>query len=314
MSSPFDARTLRDAFGAFLTGVTVVTSTDAEGNPFGLTANSFSSVSLDPPLLLVCIGKRAGSYAPLSEATGFAVNILAEDQTHISNTFARPADDRFAGIAWHPGHTGAPLLAGAAAWFDCAVHQRVDAGDHMILIGEVKALDNSGKTGLGYARGAYFTPSHTANRLLENSAQTLHLIAKRDGQIILMAAPDGGFTLPVLSKTKSERIEHLQPRFAAQLGVPVQMGMLYSIYDDTQRGSQHLVYRASLGPGSAHNGHLFAIDALPLAQIKDPAIRETLKRYQQETRLGNFGVYFGNQTQGQVHTLNPSSQYQAGAQ
>jgi len=313
MPSTFDARALRDAFGAFLTGVTVVTSTDAEGRPFGFTANSFSSVSLEPPLLLVCVAKRAGSYAPLCQASGFAVNILGEDQKDISNTFARPSADRFAGIEWQPGATGSPLLAGAAAWFDCAVHQRVDAGDHMILLGEIKALDNSGKTGLGYARGAYFTPSQTEHRLLEHSAQTLHLAAERDGRIVLLADGDGGWTLPALDKADSESIDQLQPRFAARFGVPVQMGLLYSIYDDTRSSRQHIVYRASLGTGEIHDGRLFAILELPLAQIKDTAIRETLKRYQQETQLGNFGIYFGDQARGQVHALNPSSHQQADA-
>jgi len=252
----------------------------------------------------VCVAKRAGSYHALCQADGFAVNILAEDQKAISNTFARPSDDRFAGLEWQPGHTGSPLLAGTAAWFDCAVHQRVDAGDHMILLGEVKALGNSGKTGLGYARGAYFTPSQTESRLLEHGAQTLHLAAERGGQLLLVSDGAGGWTLPALDKADSESIEQLQPRFAAKFGVPVQMGLLYSIYDDTHSGRQHVVYRASLGAGAVQHGHLFPVQNLPLDNIKNHAIGETLKRYCQESQIGHFGIYFGNEAKGRIHTLN----------
>ena len=90
----FDPRALRDAFGAFANGVTVVTSGPAEGGPIGFTANSFASVSLDPPLLLVCLAKTSRNYALMTGAAGFAVNILAEDQKEVSNTFARPVEYR----------------------------------------------------------------------------------------------------------------------------------------------------------------------------------------------------------------------------
>lgn len=93
-----DPRQLRDAFGAFLTGVTVVTTINAEGQPIGFTANSFTSVSLDPPLLLVCLAKTSRNYAAVTEAAGFAVNILSEAQKDVSNTFARPVEDRFAAV------------------------------------------------------------------------------------------------------------------------------------------------------------------------------------------------------------------------
>ena len=142
-----DARALRDAFGAFLTGVTVVTTVDDAGAPIGFTANSFTSVSLDPPLLLVCLAKTSRNYATLTAAKGFGVNILSEDQKDVSNTFARPVEDRFAAVDWRIGPHGSPVFADVAAWFDCATHDVVDAGDHVILIGRVEGFDNSGKTG-----------------------------------------------------------------------------------------------------------------------------------------------------------------------
>jgi len=306
MSSAFDIRALRDAFGTFMTGVTVVTSTDNHDKPLGFTANSFSSVSLAPPLLLVCVAKSTGSYAHLCQAHHFAVNILAEDQKTISNTFASPCADRFAGIAWQTSACGSPLLEGSAAWFDCMTHQRIDAGDHMILLGEIKSLGNSGKPGLGYSRGAYFTPSQTEHRLLEKTAHTVSvaLVAERGHEVLLVPTPDDGWTLPSLTKAGDETIAHMQARFTADLGLPVQMGLLYSIYDHTTSHQQHLVYRAVLNEGPVQNsGRLFAIAQLPLAKIKDSAVRETLKRYSQESVLGNFGLYFGNQVTGQVHAV-----------
>jgi len=122
----------------------------------------------------------------------------------------------------------------------------------------------------------------------------------------------GHWSLPAFDKTDHERIEHLPPRFCTEFGIPLQMGLLYSIYDDTRQGHQHIVYRATLGAGELQHGQLFAITHLPLAQISDNAIRETLKRYQQESQLGNFGIYFGDQAKGQVHTLGSHTNNKAG--
>jgi len=305
MSTAFDARALRDAFGAFLTGVTVVTSTDQQGKPLGFTANSFSSVSLEPPLLSVCLAKTASSYPVFSQTTHFAVNILGEEQKALSNTFARPSEDRFAGVNWQLSENGSPILKDTAAWFDCSVYQRIEAGDHLLLLGEVKAFNNSGKTGLGYARGAYFTPAQTENRLLEHTLGNtqIALVAERDGQLLLLADNKNGWQLPALVKTQMQTAQQLPQRFAEHLGVAVQMGLLYSLYDDTQSGQQHIVYRANLGQGAVNNGKWFAINNLPLTAINSSAERDILKRYAQESRLGNFGIYLGDQHQGKVHTI-----------
>jgi len=303
--SELNSRALRDAFGAFLTGVTIVTSSDNQGKPLGFTANSFSSVSLAPPLLSICLAKTASSYSVFKQTPHFAVNILAEDQKHLSNTFARPSEDRFAGINWQLSKNGSPLLEGTAAWFDCTVYQRVDAGDHLMLLGEVKAFNNSGKTGLGYAKGAYFTPAQTENRLLEHSigSTQMALVAERDGKVLLLNDNQGGWQLPALLKSQTQTTQQLPQRFSELLGLSVQMGLLYSLYDDTQSGQQHIVYRATLGKGQVSQGTWFAIDNLPIANINASAERDILKRYAQESRLGNFGIYLGDQSQGHVHAV-----------
>ncbi|MGB3279318.1 MAG: flavin reductase family protein [Pseudorhodobacter sp.] len=148
--TPLDPRALRNAFGTFMTGVTVVTAHDENGAPLGFTANSFTSVSIDPPLVLVCLANSSQNYDALVAAPGFAVNILAETQIAVSNTFARKVDDRFASVAWRKGPNGAPILNGVSAWFDCRMFKTVDAGDHVILIGEVMAFDQTATPGLGY--------------------------------------------------------------------------------------------------------------------------------------------------------------------
>lgn len=104
-----------------MTGVTVVTTHDPDGNPIGFTANSFTSVSLDPPLVLVCIANSSSNYAAFEQAEGFAVNVLAEDQKGVSNTFARPVEDRFAAVSWQQGPQGSPVFEGVSAWFDCSM-------------------------------------------------------------------------------------------------------------------------------------------------------------------------------------------------
>lgn len=151
----FNTRDLRDALGTFATGVTIVTTTLPTGEPIGFTANSFTSVSLDPPLILVCIAKSAAGYAAYTSANAFCVNVLSEDQRDLSGTFAQRGTDKFVGVSWHQDRTGSPILDGSVSYFDCNMHQVVDAGDHAILLGRVVAFDATDDTPLCYHRGKY---------------------------------------------------------------------------------------------------------------------------------------------------------------
>lgn len=143
--------------GQFLTGVTIVTAAAQDGTPLGLTVNSFTSVSLDPPLVLFCIDKKAGCYEAMVGAPGYAVHILGGDQADLSNRFAARGTDRFADLTYTRGLHGAPILPGAMALLECRTVQRVDAGDHTILIGQVERLDpgDRARSPLGYLRGRY---------------------------------------------------------------------------------------------------------------------------------------------------------------
>ena len=151
-----DARTFRDALGCFATGVTIITAMDGEGQPIGLTANSFTSVSLDPPLLLVCVANNAGSAAVLRDAQRFAVNVLQIGQQPTSNRFAGKGEDRFANTPWEVGEFGTPVLTGSLSSFECARDAVHDGGDHFILVGRVlKAMFEPRRDPLLYFRGKY---------------------------------------------------------------------------------------------------------------------------------------------------------------
>jgi flavin reductase (DIM6/NTAB) family NADH-FMN oxidoreductase RutF/pimeloyl-ACP methyl ester carboxylesterase len=151
-----DARTFRDALGCFATGVTIVTAVAPDGTPVGLTANSFTSVSLDPPLLLVCIANNAGSAEVLRNAAQFGVNVLQIGQQPTSNRFAGKGEDRFAATPWEPGVSGVPVLTGSLASFECQHFSLNEGGDHFILVGQVlKATYEPRRDPLLYFRGKY---------------------------------------------------------------------------------------------------------------------------------------------------------------
>ena len=151
-----DSRTLRDALGCFATGVTVVTCLDGDGKPVGLTANSFTSVSLDPPLLLVCIAKAAASASAMIGASHFAVNVLQTGQQPASIRFSTRHEDRFGPNDWSPGESGAPVLEKSLGVFECEVHVVHDGGDHHLLVGRVvKARFDGSLDPLLYFRGSY---------------------------------------------------------------------------------------------------------------------------------------------------------------
>ena len=132
-----DRKEFTRACGRFATGVTVASVRDAAGTPHGLTVNSFTSVSLDPPLILVCLGHEASVIEHFRNTSFFGISILADSQRSLSDHFARKGHDRFDGVEWHPGSTGVPLLQGAVASIECSLYNQLGVGDHDIFVGEV---------------------------------------------------------------------------------------------------------------------------------------------------------------------------------
>jgi flavin reductase (DIM6/NTAB) family NADH-FMN oxidoreductase RutF len=152
---PIDLRLMRHAMGQFATGVTVITTVDDAGTPAGCTVSAFSSLSLDPPLVLVCIGNGRLMHGLLTSTPAFAVNVLSARQADLALRFARPPKDRFAGSANHPGRLGIPLLDGAIAHIQCTRYDVLPGGDHAIVIGEVQDIRINEGEPLLYAKGAF---------------------------------------------------------------------------------------------------------------------------------------------------------------
>jgi flavin reductase (DIM6/NTAB) family NADH-FMN oxidoreductase RutF len=153
---PFlDSRSLRDALGEFATGVAVVTARAADGQPVGVTINSFASVSLEPPLVLWSLGLHSPSLAVFESCSHYAVNVLAADQAEFSQRFAQSQNDKFAGIETEAGAGDTPLLPGCCAWFECRNELRYPGGDHVILVGYVEGFCREGKSPLIFHGGQY---------------------------------------------------------------------------------------------------------------------------------------------------------------
>jgi flavin reductase (DIM6/NTAB) family NADH-FMN oxidoreductase RutF len=154
----FSAPEFRAALGMFATGVTIVTARAADGKIIGLTANSFNSVSLTPPLVLWSLSRAAASMAVFSAGSHYAINVLAADQKELAQRFASRGADRWAGVTFDTGVGGAPLLHGAAATFECFNRSRYEEGDHVIFVGEVeRCTRRDGASPLLFHGGRYYT-------------------------------------------------------------------------------------------------------------------------------------------------------------
>ena len=150
-----DALAFRNALGQFATGVTIVTTTDGDDVPVGVTASSFNSVSLDPPLVLWSLAKTALSMPAYENSGGFNVHVLASHQSDLSNQFARPSEDKFAGVEWTSCEQGFPLLPEYAALFRCKTHFQYEGGDHIIFVGEVIDFETNEMPVLVFHGGRY---------------------------------------------------------------------------------------------------------------------------------------------------------------
>jgi flavin reductase (DIM6/NTAB) family NADH-FMN oxidoreductase RutF len=153
--SPIDPRDFRNALGTYATGVTIITALGADGKPYGLTCNSFASVSLNPPLVLWSLGLYSSSLSVFQNANHFVINVLGTSQQALANKFAKSSEDKFAGVEWTPGLGNAPLLADSVATFQCRAANRYYGGDHVIFLGAVEAYSYNREEPLLFARGGY---------------------------------------------------------------------------------------------------------------------------------------------------------------
>lgn len=142
MSSPVSDKDFKQAMGQFLTGVTIVSCIRKDGTPYGLTVNSFSSVSLNPRLVLWSLIKENSAAQDFADASSFSISFLASDQTDLCQRFASDHQDRFEGVSWHIGSSGAPVIEDSLCVIECAPWQQYEGGDHIIHVGEVLAIHN----------------------------------------------------------------------------------------------------------------------------------------------------------------------------
>ena len=159
METNFSPNEFRSALSSFATGVTIITTQDLNKEPIGMTASSFNSVSMDPPLVLWSIAKSALSAPSFTNATFFAVHVLASDQAEISNKFAIKGEDKFSNINWVEDTNCVPIIKDVSSRFDCKTYAIHEGGDHWIIVGEVLAIENNTKRGLVFSEGSYATTS-----------------------------------------------------------------------------------------------------------------------------------------------------------
>lgn len=297
-----DPKALRNAFGAFATGVTVITTRQPDGTPRGFTANSFTSVSLDPPLLLVCLAKTAHSAEVFAGAPHFAVNVLAQDQKAVSGLFASRAPDKFAQCAWSPGPFEVPMIDGALAQFTCASHQLVDAGDHLILIGRVESFATNEGQPLGYFRGTYFSIGIEKD-LAEAAAATKGsrlgtVLACNDG--VLLKDDGGVLSLPLAPKPT---LDSLTASLTSQ-GLTPDIDFVYAAFDDRTTGGHAIYYHGRVSGTLPQGYRILPLEMLASARIANPAEAQMLQRYAQDFKNGTFSIYHGTETSGHVRQIS----------
>ena len=297
---------LRSAFASFMTGVTVVTTVSESGAPVGFTANSFTSVSLDPPLLLVCPGKTLSSFSVFEDCENFVVNILAEDQQDIANLFATPDTDRFSNIAWHKDAAGCPLIEGTAVHFSCSAHQRVEAGDHIVLIGRINEFSNSGCQGLGYSKDGYFSLGRERRAQEYYATQrpvVTGVIIEHNGQVLLYETAAGMVLPQVATNGMQSSIAELY-KLLERENIEVDFGPIYSNYENSQDNRVYIYHKAtSKSLQTSCGGKYFPLTTINQQKFADPAVATMLKRYTEEYERDDFGQYLGDEQVGRVQTL-----------
>lgn len=290
---------LREAFGSFMTGVTVVTTTTDEGEPIGFTANSFSSVSLEPPLLLVSIAKTSTNHDHFARGKHFAINVLSEGQREVSNTFASRVSDRFANLEWHLSENQNPIIKDSSAWFDCLTHKVVDAGDHAILIGAIQNHQSTGLAGLGYYRGAYFSPAQLSTETFTSPQVVVSAVIGFQDEVLLEKAANGKWTIPFSAVEEGGTRKYLE-QLLAEYQPDASANFIYSVYEDSEHNRQYICFLCNSPSRSPKKGEYVKLSDIEKLDFIDPALDSILMRYKNENVLQSYGIYFGSQEKGVV--------------
>lgn len=300
---------LRQILGKFLTGVTVVTTLDQHKVPVGFTANSFTSVSLDPPLILVCVSQTAGLASVFRRANSFAINILSTGQEATSNRFARRDEDRFANIDWQAKTTGSPVINDCAAWLDCEMYEKILAGDHIILIGRIVDAEKTAHHPLGYYQGRYCAidlPEETWSQIEQRQSvhSTTGVLVNSNNQLLLLRQADGRYDVPRAEPGSDGEDSGINAALD-RLGVEVNNKVLFSVVEGRHHQRLSIYYRCTVEPqGTLPDGAAyFPENELPFEQLSRPDLKSVLQRYLEEKRAGQFGIYVGDEHQGHIEQI-----------
>ena len=297
----------RKALGQFVTGVTIVTTCEIDGTPRGFTANSFTSVSLDPPLILICIGDFNESSELFKKSKHFAVNILNENQMDISNLFSSPTSKRFEKTQWIKGDLGSPIIKGSLAWFDCKNHDQIRSGDHIILIGNVKSFKKKSGRPLGYYSGNYISLNNEKSLVsaIEKNTKTILglIIEKSDSILFYEDNKTNELFLPSIgSQGEQSNTSNLIKKFSG-LGFKVKLDFVYSVYEDKNLNAVCIYYRCKDNAKPPKAYKYIKFEDIEWKKIKDKALIIMLKRYIEEANHGNFAIYMGDEKSGLTQTL-----------
>ena len=296
-----DKNDLRSAFGTFATGVTVVTTNQKDGVPRGFTANSFSSVSLNPPMLLVCIAKTAQSFEIFRDSKYFAINVLSEKQRAVAGLFSSQRTDKFDLTSWKKGSRDLPLLDSCLAHFVCHKTNFQEIGDHAVMIGLIEDYLHYPGDPLGYFRGDYFSVGleHSLVNMVNKESNTrVGAILESDRQVLFIKDRENNLSLP---KTPSNNKSLLGLEdYLKGLNLMFNLDFLYSVYEDQEMNVHMIFYHGKFSGGGNKNTVSLNLEEIPLDRIKNLAERTMIKRYCEEYHHGRFGIYQGNETEGTV--------------
>jgi len=236
----------------------------------------------------------------------FAINILAEAQEDISNLFASYKGDRFAKVKWHADEFGSPIIEGVTTSFSCSNYQQVDAGDHLILIGEIQQFSSTGNEGLGYSNQGYFSLGLERGAVeppKSMRAFKVGVIIESEGGVLLQES-ESGLKLPSIEVENRTGALNAISQYIQTENLEVEFGPVYSIYDNKKTGDYSVYFLANSAKQQKNNlGSFYDVKSLSSLSMASKSLQIMLNRYALETEVGVFGLYLGDETDGDVHNL-----------
>lgn len=312
-----ETRVYRDILGSFMTGVTVVAGAADNGERYALTANSFTSVSLDPPLVLVCLGKSSGSLAALRNARSFSINILADSQRDLASAFASRGPAKSEALAGLVG-SDPPYLAAGLATLCCRPEQFIEAGDHVILIGRVLTFTASGGQPLGYFKGG-FVAFGLGVQSLEQLSVPLRvggLLATNEGVLLCRRPGAGAYEVPTASLHPGQGHNGVIRTLFEGLGIEATASFPYSVFQESRAPHTTMVFTVDLvGPlecGTRPDGietRLFGPKDEPWRLVEGAMMQGMLERFFKEQAAGCFGLYCDTADGGRVAPISSRSHH-----